>query len=168
MTARVFHASLNPHRHHVSGMNRRPGRMVRNRCFLAVPTGHLKPDTTIPGYGPVHQASNTLWSVLEHGVSVKLDRFCFVSGVSVGLDFHGHNIVEVMAPVGLRKSLALADGHRVEVGIKLGVVTSTTREQVGFKPKKLEQNGTLRHFSAIVTTNDATRQKLATSRDEIR
>jgi HAD superfamily hydrolase (TIGR01662 family) len=49
----------------------------------------------------------------------------------------------------------------VAAGIKLGIVTSTSREQVGFKLKKLKQNNTLGHFKAIVTTSDVARQKPA-------
>ena len=46
-------------------------------------------------------------------------------------------------------------------GIKLGIVTSTSREQVGFKLKKLKQNNTLGYFEAIVTSSDVARKKPA-------
>jgi len=49
----------------------------------------------------------------------------------------------------------------VAAGIKLGIVTSTPRENVGFKLKKLEYNGTLSHFEAIVTSSDVVRAKPA-------
>ena len=49
----------------------------------------------------------------------------------------------------------------VAAGIKLGIVTSTPREHVGFKLKKLKQNDTLGYFGAIVTSCDVARQKPA-------
>ena len=47
----------------------------------------------------------------------------------------------------------------VAAGIKLGIVTSTSREQVGFKLKKLKQNNILGYFEAIVTSSDVARKK---------
>jgi phosphoglycolate phosphatase len=49
----------------------------------------------------------------------------------------------------------------VAAGIKLGIVTSTPRENVGIKLKKLEHNGTLGHFEVIVTSSDVVRKKPA-------
>lgn len=49
----------------------------------------------------------------------------------------------------------------VAAGFKLGIVTSTPRENVGFKLKKLKQNDTLRHIKAIVTSSDVARKKPA-------
>jgi HAD superfamily hydrolase (TIGR01662 family) len=49
----------------------------------------------------------------------------------------------------------------VAAGIKLGIVTSTPREHIDFKLKKLKQNDSLRQFGAIVTTSDVARQKPA-------
>jgi len=49
----------------------------------------------------------------------------------------------------------------VAAGIKLGIVTSTPRENVDFKLKKLEHNGTLSHFEVIVTSSDVARKKPA-------
>ena len=49
----------------------------------------------------------------------------------------------------------------VAAGIKLGIVTSTPGEHVGFKLKKLKQNDTLGYFGAIVTTSDVARKKPA-------
>lgn len=49
----------------------------------------------------------------------------------------------------------------VAAGIKLGIVTSTPRENLDFKLEKLKQNGTLSHFEAIVASNDAVRKKPA-------
>ena len=49
----------------------------------------------------------------------------------------------------------------VAAGFKLGIVTSTPRENVDFKLKKLEYNGTLSHFEAIVTSSDVVRKKPA-------
>ena len=46
-------------------------------------------------------------------------------------------------------------------GIKLGIVTSTSRDQVGFKLKKLKQHNILGYFEAIVTTTDVARKKPA-------
>jgi len=46
-------------------------------------------------------------------------------------------------------------------GMKLGIVTSTQRENVGFKLKQLSQNGTLAHFGAVVTSSDAPLKKPA-------
>ncbi|MEE8494921.1 MAG: HAD-IA family hydrolase, partial [Xanthomonadales bacterium] len=46
-------------------------------------------------------------------------------------------------------------------GIKLGIVTSTPREQMDFKLKPLKQNGTLSHFEAIVSSCDVVRKKPA-------
>ena len=49
----------------------------------------------------------------------------------------------------------------VAAGIKLGIVTSTPRENVGFKLNKLRRNGTLSHFEAIVTSSDTRLKKPA-------
>ncbi len=49
----------------------------------------------------------------------------------------------------------------VAAGIKLGIVTSTPRENVDFKLEKLKHNGTLSHFEAIVTSSDVVRKKPA-------
>ncbi len=49
----------------------------------------------------------------------------------------------------------------VAAGIKLGIVTSTPRENMDIKLKKLKQNGTLSHFEAIVTSSDVVRKKPA-------
>jgi phosphoglycolate phosphatase len=46
-------------------------------------------------------------------------------------------------------------------GFKLGIVTSTTRENMGFKLNHLRQNGTLSHFEAIVTSSDVASKKPA-------
>jgi len=49
----------------------------------------------------------------------------------------------------------------VAAGIKLGIVTSTPRENVDFKLNKLKRNGTLSHFEAIVTSSDVRWKKPA-------
>ena len=49
----------------------------------------------------------------------------------------------------------------VAAGFKLGIVTSTPKENVEIKLKKLEHNGTLRHFEVIVTSSDVVRKKPA-------
>jgi len=46
-------------------------------------------------------------------------------------------------------------------GMKLGIVTSTQKENMGFKLKQLSQNGTLDHFRAIVTSSDVLFKKPA-------
>ena len=49
----------------------------------------------------------------------------------------------------------------VAAGIKLGIVTSTPRENVDFKLNQFKRNGTLSHFEAIVTSSDVPWKKPA-------
>ncbi len=46
-------------------------------------------------------------------------------------------------------------------GFKLGIVTSTPRENMGFKLDQLKRNGTLNHFAAVLASCDAPRKKPA-------
>ncbi len=49
----------------------------------------------------------------------------------------------------------------VAAGFKLGIVTSTPKENMDIKLKKLEYNGTLKHFEVILTSCDVVRKKPA-------
>jgi HAD superfamily hydrolase (TIGR01509 family) len=49
----------------------------------------------------------------------------------------------------------------IAAGFKLAIVTSTPRENMGFKLDQLKQNGTLDHFEVIVTSSDVCRKKPA-------
>jgi len=49
----------------------------------------------------------------------------------------------------------------VAAGLKLGIVTSTPRENMDIKLTKLAHNGSLNHFQAIITSSDAARKKPA-------